>query len=119
MAALSSCPKIESSQESIRRRSGSNAPGNQCSLTRPASRPTDLLHPGSGELEALMRRSITCGDGGPLGHDLSCREREVLTLLVQRLTDKEIAGVLSISPRTVMSHVTSILTKLGAANRRE
>jgi DNA-binding NarL/FixJ family response regulator len=66
-----------------------------------------------------MRRSITCGDGGPLGHDLSCREREVLTLLVQRLTDKEIAGVLSISPRTVMSHVTSILTKLGAANRRE
>jgi DNA-binding NarL/FixJ family response regulator len=66
-----------------------------------------------------MRRSIICGDDGPLGHDLSCREREVLTLLVQRLTDKEIAGVLSISPRTVMSHVTSILTKLGAANRRE
>ncbi len=50
---------------------------------------------------------------------LSGRESEVLVLLVQRLTDKEIAFVLCISPRTVMSHVASILIKLGAANRRE
>ena len=50
---------------------------------------------------------------------LSGRERQVLALLVRRFTDKEIAAALYISPRTVMSHVASILTKLGAANRRE
>jgi len=50
---------------------------------------------------------------------LSGRECQVLALLVQRFTDKEIAAYLYISPRTVMSHVASILTKLGAANRRE
>ena len=53
------------------------------------------------------------------GRNLSFREREVLILLIRRLTDKEIAGILSISPRTVMSHVASILSKLDAANRRD
>lgn len=55
----------------------------------------------------------------PRASPLSRREHDVLVLLAQRLTDKEIAAAFSISPRTVMSHVTSILAKLGAANRRE
>lgn len=50
---------------------------------------------------------------------LTPREREVLALLVQRRTDKEIAEALFISPRTVMGHATSIITKLGVNNRRE
>jgi non-specific serine/threonine protein kinase len=50
---------------------------------------------------------------------LTGREVEVLRLLVRRLTDKEIADDLSISPRTVMNHVASILGKLGVASRRE
>ena len=51
--------------------------------------------------------------------DLTRREQEVLALLCQRLTDPEIAARLFISPRTVSSHVANMLTKLGAANRRE
>lgn len=51
--------------------------------------------------------------------DLSPREREVLQLLAQRQTDKEIAATLFISHRTVMSHVANILGKLGVTNRRE
>jgi hypothetical protein len=35
---------------------------------------------------------------------LSAREREVLALLAQRRTDKEIAEALFLSPRTVMTH---------------
>lgn len=52
-------------------------------------------------------------------HALTRREREILGLLCQRLTNPEIAGRLFLSERTVESHVANILGKLGAANRRE
>jgi predicted ATPase/DNA-binding CsgD family transcriptional regulator len=51
--------------------------------------------------------------------DLTRREREILGLLTQRLTDQEIAEALFISPRTAGHHVSNILSKLGATNRRE
>jgi DNA-binding NarL/FixJ family response regulator len=54
-----------------------------------------------------------------VGADLTFREQEVLSLLGQRLTDPEIAARLFLSPRTVHRHVSNILDKLGAANRRE
>lgn len=56
---------------------------------------------------------------GPNRFPLSRREREILTLLAQRWTNKEIAEALFISPRTVMTHTTSIFNKLGVDNRRE
>jgi excisionase family DNA binding protein len=56
---------------------------------------------------------------GPLPFGLTPRETEILRLLAQRATDREIAARLSISPRTVMHHVSRILAKLGAANRRD
>lgn len=54
-----------------------------------------------------------------VGGILSAREREVLRLLADGLTDREIAGALAISPRTVESHVSSVLRKLGVRNRAE
>jgi DNA-binding NarL/FixJ family response regulator len=50
---------------------------------------------------------------------LTRREREVLTLLTQRLTNPEIAERLFVSRSTVATHVVNLLAKLGAANRRE
>jgi excisionase family DNA binding protein len=50
---------------------------------------------------------------------LSPRELEVLRLLARRLTDREIADALSISPRTTMHHVSHILDKLGVPTRRD
>ena len=55
----------------------------------------------------------------PVPHGLTPREVEVLQLVAQRWTDKEIAQALFLSPRTVTTHVTSILNKLGVASRRE
>jgi DNA-binding NarL/FixJ family response regulator len=50
---------------------------------------------------------------------LTRREIEILPMLAQRLTDREIAERLSISPRTAMNHTASILAKLGLTSRRE
>lgn len=53
------------------------------------------------------------------GWELSSREEEVLRLLAEGLTDREIADRLVISPRTVESHVGSVLRKLGVRNRAQ
>lgn len=47
------------------------------------------------------------------------RELEVLILLADRLTNKEIAESLTISPYTVKNHVSTIYRKLDVAGRRE
>jgi predicted ATPase/DNA-binding CsgD family transcriptional regulator len=49
---------------------------------------------------------------------LSKREAEVLDALAERQTNAEIAARLFISVRTVESHVSSLLRKLGASDRR-
>lgn len=54
-----------------------------------------------------------------IGSDLTDRERETLTLVVQGLSNNEIADRLVISVRTVTFHLTNIFTKLGAGNRVE
>ena len=48
---------------------------------------------------------------------LTAREAEVLRLLAQGLSDREIAEALFISPRTVHGHVTNLLAKLGLESR--
>jgi DNA-binding CsgD family transcriptional regulator len=50
---------------------------------------------------------------------LTPRESEILPFLALRLTDREIADRLCISPKTVMNHTASILGKLGITSRRE
>jgi len=50
---------------------------------------------------------------------LSPREREVLVLLADGKSNKEIAAALKITERTVKFHVTAIFNKLGAENRAQ
>jgi DNA-binding NarL/FixJ family response regulator len=59
------------------------------------------------------------GLDGPEFVRLSSREREVLRLLANGRTDREIAQALTISPRTAETHVAAILRKLEVRNRSE
>jgi len=53
------------------------------------------------------------------GLDLTEREREVLSLMVEGLNNTQIAGRLTVSPSTIKSHVSNVLSKLGVASRTE
>ena len=53
------------------------------------------------------------------GVNLTGREREVLVLMIEGLNNTQIAGRLIVSPSTVKSHVSNILSKLGVASRTE
>jgi two-component system, NarL family, response regulator LiaR len=55
----------------------------------------------------------------PLGPNLTARELEVLALMVDGLNNTQIAGKLTVSPSTIKSHVSNILSKLGVASRTE
>lgn len=67
-------------------------------------------------IQALIRAKT-----GPLkpGRDLSQRELEVLALIVQGLSNEDIAKQLVISPATARHHVSACIKKLGAANRTQ
>jgi len=51
------------------------------------------------------------------GASLTKRELEVVALVAEGLTNKEVAERLCISQATVRTHLTSIFNKLGTSNR--
>jgi two-component system, NarL family, response regulator NreC len=50
---------------------------------------------------------------------LTTREKEVLQLLAEGKTNKEVAGLLNVSPHTVESHRTNLMQKLNIHNTAE
>ena len=53
----------------------------------------------------------------PFGVTLSARELEVLALISEALTNKQIANRLNLSEATIKSHVSAIIAKLGVPDR--
>jgi len=69
--------------------------------------------------EAVQALVHAASQAPPRGFDLTERELAVLALMVEGLNNTEIAARLTVSPSTVKSHVSNVLSKLGAANRTE
>lgn len=70
------------------------------------------------DLEAVRRR--LGGGSQPAGPAiLTPREREVVALLAEGLTNADLAARLYISPKTAAVHVSNVLAKLGMASRTE
>jgi len=85
---------------------------------RKAARGEAVLHPRvAGYLLEAIRRGAT-PDEKPLA-TLSEREREVLALMAEGLSNQIIGEKLTISEKTVKTHVSNILAKLGVADRTQ
>lgn len=69
--------------------------------------------------EALQALTLSTRQAPEIGQDLTDRQLEVLALMVDGLSNAEIAVRLTITVSTARFHVSSILRKLGAANRAE
>jgi DNA-binding NarL/FixJ family response regulator len=67
----------------------------------------------------LAQVSAETGDKPDIAVDLTPREREILTLIGQGLSNQEIAAQLVIEVGTVKNHVHSILEKLNVSSRRD
>lgn len=70
--------------------------------------------------QKLVKDYVSLIQGGvETGSSLSPREKEILRSMSDGCSTKEIAEKLVISPSTVHSHRSNLMTKLGLSNRRE
>jgi NarL family two-component system response regulator LiaR len=80
---------------------------------REVHRGRPVLHP---DVAARLMRRVA-DPASPATEPLTPREREVLRLVVEGFANKQIARRLVITEKTVKTHVSSILQKLGVADR--
>ncbi len=78
-------------------------------------------HAGRATLSQEAAQALVNAAGQPPapGYNLTERERAVLSLIVEGLNNTQIAGRLVVSPSTIKTHVSSILSKLGVVSRTE
>jgi NarL family two-component system response regulator LiaR len=85
---------------------------------RKAARREAVLHPRvAGHLMQALRRGSASGT--EVLETLSQRERQVLALMAEGMSNQKIGVCLGISEKTVKTHVSNVLSKLGVADRTQ
>ena len=97
--------------------------GKLCEAIRLAARGESFLEPSVtakvvGEFARMGGRAAR-RTAPPLAEPLSSRERDVLRLLAEGRSNKEIAAELGIAEGTVKNHMSNVLGKLGALDRTQ
>ena len=93
----------------------------ECGKTEAAIR---TLHAGGALLDpnvaATVMQEVARGSAtAPGAEALTRREREVLALLARGMSNRELAGALFVSEKTIKTHVSNILMKLGVHDRTQ
>lgn len=87
---------------------------------RAAARGEAYIHPAlAGKLIQRFAQQSGSSDSGSRTDGLTEREMEVVRLVADGLTSREIAESLIISPNTVERHRSNIMSKLGMHNKAE
>ena len=95
-----------------------NATGPQIAAATEAAA-AGLIVLDAAEAEAMLQTQSPSEVSATLPEALTTREIEVLRLVAEGLSNKEVAARLNVSEHTVKFHVASIMGKLGAASRTE
>jgi DNA-binding NarL/FixJ family response regulator len=77
------------------------------------------VHAGHVLLHPDVARLLAAGDAAPAGVRLTAREHQVLAEIAHGRSNREIARALTLSEKTVKTHVSAILTKLGVQDRTQ
>lgn len=77
------------------------------------------VHAGHVLLHPDVARLLAAGEARPGGAELTAREQEVLLEVARGRSNREIARALSLSEKTVKTHVSAILGKLGVQDRTQ
>jgi DNA-binding NarL/FixJ family response regulator len=77
------------------------------------------VHAGHVLMHPDVARLLAGRDGGSRGPSLTARERDVLAEIARGRSNREIARALSVSEKTVKTHVSAIFAKLGVADRTQ
>jgi len=85
-------------------------------------KPLDMAELTARIRRVLRRSEASSADGSGDGHkngdvNLSPREREILTLLADGQTERQIAATLVITPKTVATYIQRLLARLGVHSR--
>jgi len=72
---------------------------------------------GPGSSRVLSLRAVAPGEPSRVAHALTAREAEVLAWVARGKTNRDIADILGMSPRTVNKHLEHVFEKLGVETR--
>ncbi len=70
-------------------------------------------------LKGMLSEMKPSGQAAPAAKNLTKRESEILSLVAEGMSNREIAEKLVLSPETVKSHVAAILEKLNVSDRTQ